>query len=439
MREIAADQVMQFELASPAKKSTALAVLALFTATYLVLSAAQMLAAYFSQSTNPSWLKRATLLDPGDAEARYRLGHYELLVQQSPQSALPWLESAAALNTHLGHYWIDLALAQQSLGQTDAELRSLQKALQVEPHSSQVAWNTANLLLAQSRTDEAMQHFHAVLQGDPTLMWPAISAAWKFRRDIDYLLGNVFPPNVHPQLLNFLISKNETVAAEKVWQRISSGHQAVERQDLFAYVRYLILNHEPAEAARVWQEAAAIATLQAYEPSSENLIVNGDFGLQILNGGFDWVHQKNDGVWLELDPTESHSGSRSLRITFDGPGIFDAGISQVVAVEPDTNYEFSGFYKAQDMDGAGGMEFAVQDAYKETSFFMSGNLRDSDSWKKIDGSFITGPETTLLMIRIARVPPGSPIRGRLWIDGLRLVAAAGSTRETVNPAEKKTP
>jgi hypothetical protein len=263
---------------------------------------------------------------------------------------------------------------------------------------------------------------------------------WNIRPDIDYLLANVFTPQVRPQLLEFLIAKKETSAAEKVWQEMFAVHQPVERQDLFEYTRYLILQDEPEEAARVWQQAAGMAALQAYEPSSENLIVNGDFGLEILNGGFDWVHHKSEGVALELDPSETHSGSRSLRITFDGPGIIDAGISQVVAVEPNTTYEFSAFYKAQDMDGAGGMQFAVQDAYRNESFFMSEDLRDAGFWKRTGGSFTTGSETRLLVVRIVRIPPGSPIRGKLWVDGLRLVPAVASvTNLTPNFAEKQTP
>ena len=69
-----------------------------------------------------------------------------------------------------------------------------------------------------------------------------------------------------------------------------------------------------------------MAGLSAYQPSPENLLVNGDFGLEILDGGFDWMHQKTRGVTLALDPNETHSSARSLRIIFDGPGIEDAGI-----------------------------------------------------------------------------------------------------------------
>jgi len=65
---------------------------------------------------------------------------------------------------------------------------------------------------------------------------------------------------------------------------------------------------------------------------------------------------------------------------------------------------------------------------------MSDDLRDSDFWRKADGTFTTGPDTHLLVLRIARVPAGSPIRGKLWIDGLQLTRLDSS----VSSAGKET-
>ena len=42
----------------------------------------------------------------------------------------------------------------------------------------------------------------------------------------------------------------------------------------------------------MWQQAAPRFGLSAYVPTGMNLIVNGDFGLDILNGGFDWQYEK---------------------------------------------------------------------------------------------------------------------------------------------------
>ena len=411
---------MQLELRQPAKKLAVVAVLSLVTSAYLVLTTTAFLAAYCSTDPDRAHLQRAAWLDPGNAEYRYRVGRYELLAGQSPQAAIPWLEAATALNPHAARYWLDLAIAQQSLGDTSAERPALQRALAADPHTPDVAWQAANLYLAQGSTDDAMKEFRVVMENDAPLTPQAINLCWKMHPDVESLLSSVIPPNVYASFLDFLVAHKETAAAAKVWEKVFLAQQPMERSDLFAYVRYLIAHQEVAQAATVWQQAANLSGLAAYQPSSENLLVNGDFSLEVLNGGFDWLHQNTPGVSMALDPNDAHSSSRSLRIVFDGPGIVDAGIRQLVPVDPNTNYEFSGFYKAQEMDGAGGPKFAIQDLYKETPFFMSDDLRDSDFWRKIDGAFTTGPDTHLLMVRIARIPAGSPIRGKLWIDGLQL-------------------
>ena len=421
---------MQIELGSSAKKAAVWATFFLATAAYITLAAAQCLAAYFSHLSSPILLKRAIWLDPANAEARYRFGRFELLAEQSPLAALPWLQSATKLNPHNGRYWVDFAAVQSILNNGDSAAHSLQTALQVDPHTPDIAWDAANLYNAQGENDKAMEQLHSVLENAPELTGAALRTCWGMRSDVDYLLDNVVPPRAYPAFLQFLITRNEIPATARVWEELLSSKQTLEHQDLFDYVRYLILHHEPAQAARVWQEAAGMASLQAYQPSSVNLMVNGDFGLDILDGGFDWVHWKTEGASLALDPAVTHSGARSLRMIFDGPGIADAGISQVVAVKPSTSYEFSAFYKSEDMDGAGGMEFAIQDAYTAKSFFMSEDLRSVD-WMKAGGSFTTGPDTDLLMIRIVRRPSGSPIRGKLWIDGLRLVETSTIGSENV--------
>src|SRR6266705_5948111 len=99
---------MQLQLRQPAKKLIAVALLCL-SAAYLTLSTVQFLATHFSGVPDAAHLRRAAWLDPGSAEYRYRIGRYELLAHQSPQTALPWFESATALNPHRARYWIDLA------------------------------------------------------------------------------------------------------------------------------------------------------------------------------------------------------------------------------------------------------------------------------------------------------------------------------------------
>lgn len=427
---------MELTLQSAARKFGAALVGVVVIAAYLFLSVTQFVAAHLGESSDPVRIKKAIWLDPTSAEYRDSLGKYELLARQSPQTALPWLESATKLNPHEAVYWIDLAIAQQALGSAESENRSLRLALDAASRNPDIVWIAANLYVAQNASEDALQQFRIILENQPPLRGRAIDTCWRIRPDADYLLDQkIIPQAAYSDFLSFLISRNETAAAATLWHRIFSSQQSVERQDLFGYLRYLIFHQEIAQADRVWQQAANLAGLASYQRSSQNLLVNGDFSLEVLNAGFDWAHQKTEGVILALDPGESQSSSRSLRIIFDGPGINDAGVAQIVPVEPNTAYEFSASYKAEEMDGAGGMEFAVNDAYGNTPFLMSDDLRDTESWKEINGSFITGPDTQAVVVHLVRVPSGSPIRGKLWIDGLRLVRALDRTLSSQNSAD----
>jgi tetratricopeptide (TPR) repeat protein len=413
---------MNFEIRYPTTRLAAWLLLSSAAAAYLAFSATQFLAATLSQVPRASDLRIAVKLDPLNAEYRDNMGRFELLIQQSPANALTWLETATALNPDNSSYWLDRAIAQQIAGDLAGERNSLEQVTATDPHSSVLAWQVANLYLAQGATELALREYRKVLENGPALTPQVLQVCWRIRPDLDFLLQNVVPANADEPFLSFLVSNNEPDAAAKVWERIISLQQPIERRFLFDYLRHLFAEHNPSQAARVWQEAATLSGLAAYQPTAANLVVNGDFSLDILNGGFDWSYQKTSAVSLAIDPLESHSGSRSLRIVFQGQGIEDAGIRQLVSVDPNTTYQFSAYYKAQGMDGAGAPKFAIQNVYSEATLFISDDLRDSELWTRVNGSFITGADTRLVSLRVARVPAGRPIRGKLWIDDLRLVA-----------------
>ncbi|MBV9574964.1 MAG: carbohydrate binding domain-containing protein, partial [Acidobacteriales bacterium] len=217
-----------------------------------------------------------------------------------------------------------------------------------------------------------------------------------------------------------LLSLRETQAASLAWKRLAELRQPVEKSFIFEYIRYLLALKAVDQARLVWQQSAVFPEFAAYQSSPDNLIVNGDFSLPVLNGGFDWLYERLPGVAIALDPAESHSGHRSLQIAFDGVGVDDVGIRHLVPVEPNTSYEFSAYFKAPNIEAAGAPQFVIQDMYSGTTYFTSEDIKDADFWKRIGGTFMTGPDTRLLILRLQRIPAGSPIRGRLWIDGVRL-------------------
>ncbi len=228
-------------------------------------------------------------------------------------------------------------------------------------------------------------------------------------------------PGVYSFFLEFLISKKETAAAAKVWAAMVQLGQPIERRYVFAYIHYLILAQEVDQARLVWQQASGLSQLSAYQPTAENLVVNGDFTRDVLNGGFDWSYRQSADVSLALDPTQFHTGNRSLRMVIDSRGLEDLGLQHLIAVTPKTTYEFSANFRSEDMKGAGGPRFVLQDVYSGTSYFSSDTLTDAGFWKNTSGDLTTGPDTKLLLLRLQRIPVGDPIKGTLWIDGIRLV------------------
>jgi tetratricopeptide (TPR) repeat protein len=413
---------IKIALQSPARKLIFLGACLALTVIYIGLVADQFLADYFSSKLDLASLQMAARLEPGNADYQYRLGHYFLQTQYEPQIAAQFLKSSTALNPYHANYWLELSRTYQRLNDSDRQKDALQRAIAADPSTPEVAWEAANFYWTLGETDKALQEFRVVLANDPYLPPAALDRCWRIKPDVDALLQAVIPRNadVYASFLDFLISRNEPAAAAKVWTQMVQLQHPVETRHVFDYVRYLIDRQEVAQAHQAWRQAAGLADLSAYQPSPENLVVNGDFSLPVLNGGFDWLYEKSSDVVLALDLTESHSGHRSLSIAFDSRGIEDVGIRQLVPVEPNTKYEFSAYFKSEGLQGAGGPRFLLEDRFTQESYFASEELKDADFWKQVGGTFSTGANTRLLVLRIQRVPPGNAIRGKLWIGDVQL-------------------
>jgi len=402
------------------------AVVVFCACTYLFMVGNDFVASVFAARPELSMLERAVRMSPGNADYRHRLGRYLEFVAGDPQSAIESLRSAVALDPHDAHYWFDLASAYQVTGDTTGQRAALDHALQAEPTAPDVAWEAANFFLIDGDIDRALREFRVVIANEDTLRDAALSASWRARPDTEALLREVVPdrPDTLLSFAALLISKHETDGSIKVWDRIAQSHQKVQRRSLYGYVQYLIEARRPDEAMKVWTENADTLGLSAYLPTEDNLVVNGDFSLDILNGGFDWTYVDRVGVRPVLDPTDFRQGHRSLSIAFEGPGINDAGIQQIIPVHPRTTYDFSAYYKSAEFEGAGGPQIVLRDAYSNAPLYTSDPLTDADFWKAAHSKVITNDTTTLLVLNIERFPAGSPIRGKLWLGDFELAPEA---------------
>jgi tetratricopeptide (TPR) repeat protein len=408
---------------------------------YILLAGKEFAASLFAARAQLPSLRRAVRLSPGNADYRHRVGRYLAYIGGDPQSAIESFRAAVALNPHNARYWFDLAAAYQVTGYVDGQREALNQALKAEPTAPDVAWEAANFFLVDGDTDRALREFRVVIANDIGLVDPALRASWRVRPDAEALLRDVVParPDSLIAFLTLMMSRKETEGAIKTWERLTELHQKFETRYLFAYVSYLIQAHRPDAAMTAWEQSADVLGLSAYLPTDDNLVVNGDFSLDILNGGFDWIYINRPGVRPLLDPSDFREGHRSLSLTFEGPGINDAGIQQFIPVHGATSYDFSAYYKSADFEGAGGPQIVLRDAYTGTPLFASDPLNDSDFWKEVHSKLTTPVATSLLLLSIERFPPGSPIRGKLWLDDFELSPESSSdaTASNSSPSDSK--
>ncbi len=439
---------MKIPFQTAARKRTVGAIALLLAALYLGQSARQFVASWLGNRVEPKSLERAALLDPSDADYRNHLGRYYDLVARDPVAAVGHYRAAVQLNPHSARYWFDLASVYQVLGDTSSQTAALEHAIQADSMTPDVAWEAANLYLVQGEHEKALREFSIVMGNDTSLAASSIRFCWRINPDVDALLRDVVPhkADAYIAFLGLLERdvfdrsrkvlspdddtdvasltqqiESETVGSFKVWNALIQTHQPFEVRQVRDYFQFLVLHKQVDQAVQVWQQAASQFKFSSYLPSPANLVVNGSFGLDVLNSGFDWQYQKQSGVTLTLDPSESHGGRRSFLIEFDGPGISDAGVYQYIAVQPSTTYNFSGFYKTkEELEGAGGPHFTIQDMYSQAIYFDSDELKESGFWKSVDGEFTTSPDCKLVVLHIRRLPAGSPIRGKLWVDDFHL-------------------
>jgi tetratricopeptide (TPR) repeat protein len=403
---------------------------ALLTVVYLMLAAREFAASHFAFRTDLPSLERAVRFAPGNADYRHRLARYFAFVAASPQTALENYQAATQLNPHQARYWFDLAAAYQVAGNPAGQRDALEHALQAEPTAPDVAWEAANFFLIQGDTDRSLRELRVVIENDSSLAPIALQTCWRVRPDANALLRDVVPHRTESLIafLSLLQTKQETESAIKVWNQLVQVHQKFETRYLVDYVRYLVQARRSDAAAAAWEQASGVLGLPAYLPTPDNLIVNGDFSLDVLNGGFDWTYQTQSGVRLLLDPGDFREGQRSLSITFEGPGISDAGIRQWIPVHGATAYDFTAYYKSSAFEGAGGPQIVLRDFYTGEPVFTSDPLNDADFWKAVHSRFTTPASTALLVLKIERIPAGSPIRGKLWLDDFQLSPDSSEAR-----------
>ncbi|MGB8524141.1 MAG: tetratricopeptide repeat protein [Candidatus Acidiferrales bacterium] len=386
--------------------------------------------AWYFRKHSPQDIQTAIKWDPGNPEyydALATLTH--LYSTANPADVVRLNEKAVQLSPYNADYWADLGAAYEWAGRNNDALRAFTRARTLFPNSPQINWKAANFYVRTRRTSEALAALQKVLLEDGTKERQVFVLAVNATNDNQEILDQMLPPHapVIIDYLNFQIETGRMEAADRTWAALLELKLPFDLARSFPYLDALVQRRDVERLTTAWavlcsrfpQEVCA-------RESSPNLITNGDFAFAPLNGGLDWRVIPIQGAAVSEDPSVGVTGSKSLRIDFDGKQNLEYGhVLQYVPVAPNTAYKFSGHMRAQGITTDSGPRFEVLDAYDPSKLFVSTeNVTGTSDWSAHQLEFKTGADTRLLIVKIAR--PAShkfddQLAGTIWIARVALV------------------
>jgi len=342
-------------------------------------------------------------------------------------ASVPFYESATRLSPCDAHFWSDLGSAYDWAGRTNDALSAFKRALRLFPNSPEINWRFANFAFRTRRIPEALDALQVVLVGNSAAHRDVFRLAASATRDNRAIL-QMLPPqaSVFFDYLNFEMEAGNVTAAEQVWLRLLQLKLPFDLRQAFPYLDALIQHHEPDRLVAAWSTLAERFPAQIGPlVNNSNLVRNGSFEHDILDGGFDWRIVPVDGAVVSMDLQDAFEGARALRIEFDGKRNLDYGhVLEYVAVLPNTQYRFSGALRVKGISTDSGPRFQVFDAFDMGKLFLSTeNTVGTSGWSSQHLEFKTKADTHLLIVRVARPPSeklDNLIGGTVWIDRVSL-------------------
>jgi len=379
----------------------------------------------------PQGYERATQLEPDDARNWYLLGRYWQYNLEEPDArrAIRAYQIALTLNPHSADTWLDLGTEYESEGDLADAQNALLQAKRVYPLSPEVSWRYGNFLLRKGEIDAAFAEIKRAVEVDPKRGAAAFLLCKRVEPDVNAVLDRVFPNSqaAYLSVISALTEQQQTDQALVVWSRLVALHPHFPLLESFPLIEVLIHKLQMAQAQRVWDQALAIAGVSRPADTPNSLVWDGGFESNISGGGFAWRYPVFiGGVQVTLDSKEKHSGSRSLRLTFNGlSNVNFSDVCQYVPVQPSTTYRFSSWVRTDALSTDQGVRFALHSISNSVnSISWTDDVRGTQPWTQIRMPWNSGKDVSELQLCVTRLPSqkfDSKIAGFAWIDDVDLV------------------
>ncbi|MGH9522536.1 MAG: tetratricopeptide repeat protein [Terriglobales bacterium] len=409
-------------LHTPGRRLGFFALVLLLVSFYVGSCAKVFYASHLGLSERTSDLKHAVQLQPRNARYHFLLANNEFVVESDPVATVRELKVATGLDPHTSGYWLALARAELVEGDLAGQQNAIEQALRVDPTTPDVAWEAANFYVVRGELHPALRCLRTVIENDPEAAPRAVALAWRASGSAATAMAEALPAQTeaYGALLHQAMLANDRVAADLVWAHAYALRQAIPVMIANEYIGWLLDSKRVTEARQVWRQLLERDEILKGYGTGDDLVVNGGFEKELLNGGFDWRIQPTPSVKVDLDNVHFHEGHQALAVAFDANYVANIGVVQPIPVQPDTMYAFRAFVRSEDLESAIGPKFVVDDAFSHARLGMSQEISGSGPWDERAFDFKTGPQTSLVVISVVRDPSNTLIRGKLWIDDVSI-------------------
>lgn len=366
---------------------------------------------------------------PSDPLTHWRLG--ELVQKKLPPSQLPEAiseyEKAVSLSPNDYRFWMTLGSALEQSGETGRAEIALRRATQLAPSYSYPRWYLGNLLLRTGRYDESFEELRRASEADPELRAQLFNLAWEvYSNDLGAMTQAIgASAEARAQFSLYLLGRQRFEEGVVVWKGLKETEKRANRDTGESMIASLAAAKRHHQAADVSNDLA---------PSSAYNVVEGKF----IDGGFEidlirqpaavfgWQVKSAQQAQIGIDSSQSHTGSRSLRIVFQVRSRLESlQVSQLVSVTPATQYDFECYVKTHGLQSLATPIVEVVDAMDGSVIATSRPAADGNSdWQRVGVKFKTGAKTEAVTVRINRASCGEepvcPIFGTVWYDDFSL-------------------
>ena len=371
----------------------------------------------------------AVSLSPSDPLVHWRLGSVSLskLPLDPKNEAVNEFEKAVSLSPNDYRFWTTLGIAYERVGdRTKAEI-ALKRAVDLAPSYSQPHWFLGNLLLRSGRYEEAFAELRLASDAYEEFRPQFFILLWEiYGSDFDSLIRSLGDKTAtRAQFALHLMKQKRFEEGMRIWGTLSAADKVANKEIADVIIATLIGLQHFHDAMNIWNDIAPSAAAQAVI----DRVFDGGFE-QFTNYGADWLFvwqvKSTSEMQISIDPSVSHSGSRSLRLTFQARSTLAAvNTVQLVPIRSNTHYDFEFYRKSQNLqsgstpyiqviNAADGLELAASD----------GAANGNSDWTRVSLSFETPPKAEAIIIMITRKPcPDTnicPIFGNLWYDDFSL-------------------